>query len=300
MTPNEPQRLVHFTPLRYPGGKAKLAPLIKQIVSENGMVDGAYAEPFAGGAGIALQLLFQGYVSEIFINDVSLPVYAFWHAILEEPEEFQERIIKTPLTVAEWDRQKSVFKRSDPSDLFSLGFATFFLNRTNRSGVLNGGPIGGREQSGKWLIDARYNAPELAYRIRRISALANQIRISCEDALDFLSNRRKAFRGRTLVYADPPYFQKGRQLYYDYYVPEDHKALARFLAERMARHTWIVSYDDVPSIREIYANFSSASYSVPYSVRAATHGQEVMFFSNEVVIPGQLTGDTKVQSSTAA
>lgn len=285
-----PRRLTHFTPLRYPGGKAKLAPLIKTILEDNSLIDGTYVEPFAGGAGIALELLLQGYVSEIYINDISLPIYAFWNTVLNDGAYLQDKIVSAHLTVEEWDRQKAIFKDADPSDLRALGFATFFLNRTNRSGVLNAGVIGGRAQEGQWLIGARYNATELAYRVKRISDLACQIHLSCRDAMEFLAGLRSTLARKSLIYADPPYFEKGRQLYYDYYVSRDHKLLADFMSRSLSKRNWVVSYDDVPAVREFYSSFDRASYSIPYSVRAATMGEEVMFFSPRLIVP-QALGD---------
>src|SRR4051812_20296134 len=110
----KPRRLYHFTPLRYPGGKGKLAAYVKQIITDNGLCDGEYAEPYAGGAAIALELLFQKYVSSIRINDVSQHVYSFWKSVLNEPEELCRRVKNTRLSVASWDRQKRVF--ANPHD----------------------------------------------------------------------------------------------------------------------------------------------------------------------------------------
>src|SRR5580692_6545456 len=124
-------RLIHFTPLRYPGGKAKLAAYVKSLMKENRLLDGEYVEPYAGGAAIALELLFHEYVSRIHINDVSRPVHAFWKSVLVHTEEFSRRIGKIPLTVAAWDKQKRVLEKPDDYDDIDLGFATFFLNRTN-------------------------------------------------------------------------------------------------------------------------------------------------------------------------
>ena len=90
------QRLLHFTPLRYPGGKGKLAAYIKRLMKENRLLDGEYVEPYAGGAAIALELLFHEYVSAMHINDVSVPVHAFWKSVLKHTEELAKLIIDTP------------------------------------------------------------------------------------------------------------------------------------------------------------------------------------------------------------
>src|SRR5260221_5390008 len=179
-------RLNHFTPLRYPGGKGKLAVFVKELMKRNGLLDGEYVEPYAGGAAIALELLLQEYVSHVHINDISRPIYAFWKSALDDTERLVRLIRNTPLTVQAWDRQKRVMANPRDHDNLELGFATFFLNRTNRSGILDAGIIGGRDQSGPWKIDARFNAAELAYRVESIAKLRSRISLSREDAKKFL------------------------------------------------------------------------------------------------------------------
>jgi DNA adenine methylase len=84
---DKPRRLVRFTPLRYPGGKGKLAAYLKSIIEANRLHDGEYVEPYAGGAAIAFELLFQEYVSRIHINDLSRPIFSFWQAVLNDTNE---------------------------------------------------------------------------------------------------------------------------------------------------------------------------------------------------------------------
>src|SRR6267154_3597898 len=117
----EPHRLIHFTPLRYPGGKAKLAAYVKSLMKENRLLDGEYVEPYAGGSAIALELLFHEYVSCIHINDVSKPLHAFWKSALRNTEEFCQLVSKTPLTVAQWDKQKRIMRNPSDHDDVKLG-----------------------------------------------------------------------------------------------------------------------------------------------------------------------------------
>lgn len=278
-------RLGHFTPLRYPGGKGKLAPFIKSIMEANELTDGHYVEPYAGGAALALELLFHEYVSHIHINDISKPIYAFWRSVLTRPDEFAERVLGAELTVSEWDRQKAIFRSGPSAGLLDLGFATFYLNRTNRSGILNAGIIGGRAQSGEWKLDARFNAVDLAQRILSIGGQAERISLTNEDARTFLENGSAKWPARTLVYLDPPYFEKGRHLYYDFYKPDDHKVVAECVRQTLRSQQWIVSYDDVPEIAAIYVGETSLRYRIGYSARAVKAGAEVMFFKDGLVVP---------------
>src|SRR5712691_2553721 len=205
-----PRRLVYYTPLRYPGGKGKLATYIKQVIKDNKLLDGEYVEPYAGGAAVALELIFHDYVSRAYINDLSRPVYAFWHSVLNETDNLCKLIRDTPLDLASWDIQKHTFATQEHCDDLALGFATFFLNRTNRSGILNGGIIGGRDQTGIWKIDARFNREELIYRIVSIAKMKKRIELSRVDALAFLKAGVPNWPTKTLIYLDPPYYVKGR------------------------------------------------------------------------------------------
>ena len=202
--PGRPRRLLHFTPLRYPGGKGKLAAFIKRLISTNRLQDGEYIEPFAGGAVVALELLCHEYVSHIHINDISRPVYAFWHSVLNRTNELCRLVHDTPRTVESWDVQKQILTAEASHDLLTVGFATFFLNRTNRSGILNGGIIGGRDQTGLWKVDARYNAEELIYRIECIARLKSKISVTRRDAVNFLTTGVKKWPTKSLIYCDPP------------------------------------------------------------------------------------------------
>lgn len=292
-------RLNYFTPLRYPGGKGKLAAFVKQLLEHNGLVDGEYAEPYAGGAAIALELLLQEYVSHIHINDISRPIYTFWKCVLEHTDELTRLICSTPLTVRSWDKQRKILLNPKDHDDLQLGFAAFFLNRTNRSGILNGGIIGGREQTGPWKINARFNATELAYRVESIAKLRSRISLSRDDAAKFLLKKAATLPEKSLIYLDPPYYIKGKDLYLDYYDHGDHAAIAKVVVKKVKRQKWIVSYDNVESIREMYLGCRSIAYSIGYSAREARMGSEVMFFCDGLDVPA-LVGPMKLSRKRSA
>lgn len=273
-----------YSPLRYPGGKGKLAKFMAALVRANDLSDGRYIEPYAGGAGIAWELLITGVVRRVVVNDISPQVSAFWRCVFGQTEELCGRIRGAPLTVEEWDRQKAVFAQPEDSSTLDLGFSCFYLNRTNRSGILNGGLIGGRGQDAKWCMDARFNRKDLIRRITKIADCANRVEVSCKDAVVFLRERWDSFESKDLIYLDPPYFKKGRMLYYDAYGPEDHTDVAELLSE-LSGARWIVSYDDVDEIRRLYEPAPRLEYSVGYSARRRSCGREIMFFRRGMVIP---------------
>lgn len=295
--PGRPRRLTHFTPLRYPGGKGKLAAYIKRIISTNRLNDGEYIEPFAGGAAIAMELLFHEYVARVRINDLSRPVYAFWHSVLNRTDDLCRLVRDTPRTVDAWDAQKLVLGNEAAHDLLELGFSTFFLNRTNRSGILNGGIIGGRDQTGPWKIDARYNAEELIFRIESIARMAARIELTSLDALDFLALGARNWPAKSLIYCDPPYYVKGKELYYNYYNHEDHEKIAACIGESLTRQKWVVSYDNVQPIRDMYFGCQRAIYGIGYSARDARKGSEVMFFSDNLTVPPLVGAVTPIEQA---
>ena len=279
----------YFSPLRYPGGKARLFPFVKSLIAANGLLGGEYVEPYAGGAGIGIELLSKGYVSRLHINDINRPLVAFWKAILTQTERFIRKVYDTRLTLRTWDMQKAIFSRPEEHDEVALGFAMFFLNRTSRSGILNGGIIGGRNQTGRWKIDARYNKRALANRIGAIARMAGQIAVTGVDAIKFLRGCLGSLSSRTLIYLDPPYYVKGKDLYDDFYEAEDHAAIATFIANNVRRQQWMISYDNVKPIRELYADFPGIAYGLSYSARGARGGSEVMYFAPGLRVP-QLSG----------
>lgn len=273
----------HFSPLRYPGGKGKLARFVAEVIRANGLQDGTYVEPYAGGAAVAFELLLTGVVRRIAINDLNLPIFAFWQAVLDDTDALIRLIRETDVTMENRDRAKRIFTEARVASL-EVAFATFFLNRTNRSGILNGGAIGGVKQDGEWKLDARYNKIALIERIQKISRMRKRISISNIDAVDFLIQKSPKWPKKTLVYLDPPYYEKGRDLYYNFYRHDDHANVA-FATHKLRDVRWIVSYDDVEPIHSLYESASCLRYTIGYSARERSRGAEAMFFSPGLKIP---------------
>lgn len=273
------------TPLRYPGGKGKFAHFVKQVFEANNLLDGHYVEPYAGGAGVALELLFQEYASRIHINDIDPAIYSFWQAAVHHTEELCRLIHDTPVTMENWHRQRVVLANIDQHSLLETALATFFLNRTNRSGILKAGVIGGLAQSGKWKLDVRYNKSDLIRRIELIGRYRNRIRVYNLDAVNLLTEIVPSLPERTLIYLDPPYYVKGSGLYRNFYNHEDHINIAQTLSN--VEHPWIVSYDDVKEIKEIYSNYRQDEYVLSYTAQEKKKGTEVMIYGPNITIPNQ-------------
>ncbi|NHQ84871.1 DNA adenine methylase [Iodobacter sp. HSC-16F04] len=276
--------MAFYTPLRYPGGKGKLAYYVKSLIEENNLHDGHYVEPYAGGAGVAIELLMQEYVRKIHINDIDPAVHGFWHSVLYETDELCRLINDTPVNMATWHEQKAIISDTINHSLLEIGFATFFLNRTNRSGILKAGVIGGKEQSGKWKLDVRYTKKNLLERITKIAAYESRIILHNKDTADLIKNLPADLHKNALVYLDPPYYIKGQDLYRNFYCHNDHIEIMLALSQSKILN-WIVSYDNAEQIREIYRDFRKIEYSLQYSAQNKTVGEEVMIFSSKIKIP---------------
>ncbi|EAM3888365.1 DNA adenine methylase [Salmonella enterica] len=288
--------MAFYTPLRYPGGKGKLAYYLKGVIKHNSLLDCHYIEPFAGGAGVALELLMQEYVQKVTINDYDPAIYSFWHSILNNCEEFCEKIHQTEVSMNTWYEQKEILSTNSYDDLLSLGFAAFFMNRTNRSGILNAGVIGGKAQAGKWKLDVRFNKEDLVNRIKRIAAYKDRITIQNKDTLDLLIDLSIKSHENTLMYLDPPYYVKGQELYRNFYEHQDHVDIKNQLLKMPILH-WIATYDNTEQIKDIYKGQTIIDFDLQYSAQSKRVGSEVIIFSKNLKIPSVELGKKKIKET---
>lgn len=269
----------YHSPLRYPGGKTSLFPFFEKVIKDNGLQNLIYIEPFAGGAGAALALLFSGNIKKIVINDLDKAIFSFWKSAIFDSEEFVKKIRLTPITIQEWKKQRDVYN-NPKSKRFDLGFATFFLNRTNISGILNGGPIGGIKQVGTYTIKARFNKKSLIEKIQQLAIYKNKISVFNKDGIvlikDYL-NRKDAF-----IYLDPPYYEKGASLYLNHYKKENHEALAEKLNNN-CNAFWLLTYDNKKEIKSLYPKRKIINFSLNYNAYESRRGKEVMILSDAFV-----------------
>lgn len=284
-----------ISPLRYPGGKAKLVSFFQKVFEENELIGGEYAEPYVGGAAVALSLLTSGYCSRAHLNDVDQSIYTFWKVAVYQPEALCKKIIDTKVTVSEWHRQRRIQANITTHSDIEVAFSTFFLNRTNRSGIIcGGGMIGGNDQKGEWTLDARYYRDTLTARIERIARFSNSIFLYNLDAEVFLQGRIPLLPKQSLIYLDPPYYKKGHKLYENHYSKPDHKRLAELIQCGLT-DMWIVSYDRAGYIEKLYQQSRRLTYRLPHTANTRRTGSEVMFFGSALKIP-----DTKPHASRKA
>lgn len=272
------------SPLRYPGGKSCLYEAMKNIIAENGLLHRTYAEPYAGGCGLALSLLFTGVVRDIHINDLDPSIWSFWHSALNHTDKLIKMIQEVDLNIEEWRHQREVYREQDVLDPLRLGFAAFYLNRTNRSGIIaQAGVIGGLAQKGNYLMDCRFNKGDLVERIQRVASYRDEIHLHRMDALEFMKESSKILPKKTLLCVDPPYFNKGSKLYTSFYRPEDHAALAKEI--QGLKLPWVVTYDNVEEIRKLYAKSHLHCFDLQYSVQTKRLGNELLIAPPHVRLP---------------
>lgn len=286
------------TPLRYPGGKTQLSPFVVDLLKTNRLLGGVYAEPFAGGAGLACRLLLTGKVSEIWLNDIDPAIHAFWESVLHFPDQICDLIDSTPVTMEQWHRQRKKLVE-DRSSTVERGFAAFFLNRTNRSGIILGGMIGGHGQLGKYKLDCRFNKEDLVGKIRRIALYRDVVKLSRLDAAACIRAWNRKLPDRSLINIDPPYFVQGRELYMSFYTAADHKRLATII--RSLEQRWMLTYDDVPAIETLYEGLPVHRKSLLYSAQVKRQASELLVLSPRLIPPPALVGvgidcrDTKTE-----
>jgi DNA adenine methylase len=264
------------SPLRYPGGKRKVASYLCHLYESNGLNDGCYAEPYAGGASVGLALLFGEYIGRLYLNDLDPGVYAFWASLLDDTEALCRRINEAALTLPEWHRHRAVLLDPDAGRL-EKGYAAFFMNRTNRSGILLGGVMGGQQQQGSTKLDDRFHRADLVRRVQKIARYRDRIQLTNLDAVAFLATVAPELGPRSLIYLDPPYYVKGQGLYGCSYGHREHATVAAAVGR--LRTPWVVSYDRAPEIMRLYGRFTPLAFQLAYSAQERYDGGEVMFFS---------------------
>jgi DNA adenine methylase len=269
---------IAHSPLRYPGGKNCIFPFVSSLIAENGLTGCKYIEPYAGGAGLALRLLYEEFAESIVINDLDPLVYAFWSTCVKQQSKLIEWIEATPITVSTWQQCKETVRNPKRATRFDLAVSFFFLNRTNVSGVLSGGIIGGVNQTGKYKIDARYNKEELIRKIEKIGRFSTRIEVSQLDGIN-LAEKYKKHKSDTFLYLDPPYYEKGSNLYLNAYKDADHIKLSQYISTLST--PWLLSYDNHSFIIDLYSAFQKRAYKLQHSTSNKI-GDEVLIFSENI------------------
>jgi len=283
----EKEKMKFYSPLRYPGGKGRLSNCFENIIKRNKLKCNTYVEGYAGGASIALSLLIEGHAKKIIINDIDRSIYAFWYSVLHKTDKLCNLIKTTPVNIPVWKKQKMIQKNKEKSNLLELGFSTLFLNRTNRSGIMKAGVIGGLNQDGPWKMNVRYNKKDLINKIRKIAAYRDRVRLYNLDSIKLIKSLKNKTRGKTLYYFDPPYYNKGKDLYLNHYKPEDHAKVSEEIT-KIIKSKWIVTYDNVDKIRSLYKGYKKIKFNIHYSAGKPKKGEEIMILCKNLNFNGHV------------
>lgn len=276
-----------YSPLRYPGGKNQFYGYVEEIILQNNLQGCTYVEPFAGGAGVALRLLLENIVDRIMINDFDRSIYAFWNLVLNDTDWLCRKINDVNVTMEEYYIQREIQSRKEEIDIRELGFSTFFLNRTNRSGIIKAGPIGGYSQQGNYLLDCRFTKKNLIHRVEKIAEHREQIQVFNNDAIEFLHSDIWYIDQEYFVFFDPPYFEKGKALYTNFYNHDDHFQLSQYIQDNLNEWRWIVTYDCCEEIKAMYEQSQSTEISLNYSAQDKRKASEYLFY-NRIELPAGL------------
>lgn len=285
LTERSEQMPVTKSPLRYPGGKTQLANYIEDVISLNYDSPPTYIEPFAGGAGVALALLLNNKSQEIVINDYDPAIFLMWDSLINYTEDFTKKILAVDIDIEEWEKQSDIQRNPFKYSEFEIGFSTFFLNRTNISGIIKAGPIGGKNQEGSYKLDCRFNKNNLIKKINAISSEKHRIQLHNLDALELIDLyfSRESAEEDYFTFFDPPYFKKGPGLYTNFYSYDDHLELSEAI-KSFAHHKWIVTYDDCDEIKKMYSSLRNYNYSLNYSLSTKKRTSELIVFSDKIEI----------------
>jgi len=289
-----PARLARYvSPLRYPGGKARMAPWLAEAfaVQTSNMDVEVWIEPFAGGAGAGLTLLDAEAVSEVWLTEKHPAIAAMWRAVLDDGEALARRVETTSADMTLWGwalEQVTAAQAGQTLDDRELGFAALVVNRCSRSGIIapRVGPIGGKSQEGRWTVGSRWNPEGLAARIRHVASMSGSIRFTEGDAVARIEelDGSVGIEDEVMLFVDPPYCREGNRLYANGMTEDDHQRLADALNGCASR--WLLTYDDEPLVAEVlYPERRVLAYYIPNTANRARVATEYAVLSDDLDLP---------------
>jgi DNA adenine methylase len=278
-------KLTSYSPLRYPGGKGKMASFLEKTILLNSLEDSTLVEIYAGGAGASLNLLVNGVCKKLILNDFDPHIYAFWKVLFFETDDFLRKINDTIVSIKNWHEQKEIYTSHNNYSDLDVAFSTFYLNRTNRSGILaKAGPIGGYDQKGNYKLDVRFNKLELNKRIGTIAKFSDKVEIHNKDGIELVKELYGTKKEKYFIFLDPPYYNQGKNLYLNFYNNDDHLKLARIL-KLYNNQNWLLTYDNCLEIKEMYKRFRSSDINMTYTLQDKKQAKEIMIVSDSLHLP---------------
>ncbi|MEM9609949.1 MAG: DNA adenine methylase [Actinomycetota bacterium] len=227
-------------PIRYYGGKAKLAPWLAQLMPELPV----YVEVFAGSAAV---LMARRRVRHEVINDADGNVVSFFRALRDHPDELIEALRLTPYARDEFKAAQAACSASatSPATNDDIERARQFFVVTMQSFAATTAPATGWSWSTKNNVDRPRSVQNYVTRLAAVAERLRFVHVENIDAADLIE--RHAAQPEVLMYLDPPYLDEtrtnpgstGHGYAIDTKRPDDHRRWADLL--RDAEATAIVS-----------------------------------------------------------
>lgn len=263
--------------LRYPGGKTKikktiLSKLIKIYDNDNDINE--YREPFFGGGSIGLEFIKESpNIKNFWLNDKDFGIYALWKSVLSNPTELKFLVREFVPTVGKFYEFKNDLLFGEKSDdIVNIGFKKLAIHQISYSGLgtKSGSPQGGKSQKSKYKIDCRWSPNHICKNIDNINNLfcSRNIKITNLDFSEILDG------GEALIYLDPPYYEKGGELYQYSFNFWDHLKLAESL--KLTKNKWLLSYDDCSEIRKLYSWAQTEEINLNYTINSSRNKNELL------------------------
>lgn len=214
-----------LSPFRYPGGKSKLIDYL--YLHLNYSKTKKLVSPFTGGGSFELAMLDAGVVEHLHLNDLDTGIFSFWWVVKHMPFALIERLQTITPTHKDFFEAQSIIKEDYRGvDVVEAAWASLLVNRLAYSGIYKANPLGGKKGTRKALL-SRWNPIELEKRIMHIHQLSERITVTQENALELIEEAY--WDGESTIFIDPPYFEKGKDLYHCYYTEKDHIELSHLL-----------------------------------------------------------------------
>lgn len=283
----------YLSPLRYPGGKATIAQHLGDVyLAQDGhMPIEIWIEPFAGGAGAALDLLTRDVVDEAWLIDAHPALAAFWGTVIDDGERLAAVVAATVPTMQLWEQSREVLEAGDVGT-FDLAYAAFVINRCSRSGIVapRSGPMGGRHQTGRYTIASRFNGPPLADRILHVHSLRSRLRVHHGDGIGYIEQLNDSgIVDEVVLFVDPPYIREGNRLYANGLDPAAHQRLSAALHATEAR--WLLTYDNHCDVQDVlYPDHRVVPFNIRNTANRARLATELAVLSNNLQVDESVFG----------
>lgn len=292
MTSRSPSLPRYLSPLRYPGGKGRMGPYLADLMaSQYGLLEvEIWAEPFAGGLGAGLHVLAADVAEEVWFCETNPALAALWRMIRTDLDDLARRIELTNPTIDLFYASREMVKNAATTgghDDQELAVAALILNRCSRSGIVapNVGPIGGKDQAGKYTVKSRFDPAKVAARLRALSPYTQRLRQYDCSGIEFLRglDGGVGIEEEMLAFVDPPYTDVGNDLYGRGMSVAEHRELAWILNTSPMR--WALTYDATPHIwTDWYPNRAVMEYGISHSAHKQHADTEYLIVSDNLIL----------------